>query len=91
MVTENGINSLVSGNVQDSAFVCHFLMKGAVYVVVNASIHTVLILPSCGYYKDKSLSFTFAPQKGSGFKLGNSTVQFPYSAQLTCTTDACGK
>ncbi|KAJ9061446.1 hypothetical protein DSO57_1020659 [Entomophthora muscae] len=57
--------------------------------VVNATIHHVLILPLSGYFKDKSL-FCFCPSNEASSELGNTIVQFPDSAQLTCPTHACG-
>ncbi|KAJ9067321.1 hypothetical protein DSO57_1000900 [Entomophthora muscae] len=62
-----------------------------IHFVVNAAIHHVLILPLLGNFEDKSLSFAFALQNESGSKLGNSIVQFPDFAQLTCPTHACDK
>ncbi|KAJ9054237.1 hypothetical protein DSO57_1016719 [Entomophthora muscae] len=52
--------------------------------VVNAVIHHALITPLLGYFEDKYLSFAFALQNEAGSKLGNTIVQFPDSAQLTC-------
>ncbi|KAJ9052368.1 hypothetical protein DSO57_1034952 [Entomophthora muscae] len=59
--------------------------------VVNAAIHHVLILPSLGYFKDKYLSFAFALWNEAGSKLGNTIVQLPDPAQLTCPIHACGE
>ncbi|KAJ9061382.1 hypothetical protein DSO57_1021171 [Entomophthora muscae] len=42
--------------------------KKRIESVVNVIIHHVLILPSMSYFKDKYLSFAFAPQNESGSK-----------------------
>ncbi|KAJ9053535.1 hypothetical protein DSO57_1023261 [Entomophthora muscae] len=60
-------------------------------LVMNAAIHHALISPLLGYFEDESLSFAFALQNEAGFKLGNTIVQFPDPAQLTCPTHACDK
>ncbi|KAJ9058960.1 hypothetical protein DSO57_1007357 [Entomophthora muscae] len=59
--------------------------------VMNNIIHHVLILPSVGHFKDKSLTFAFDSQNELVFTSGNMIVWFPDSAQLTRLTHACGK
>ncbi|KAJ9084877.1 hypothetical protein DSO57_1019517 [Entomophthora muscae] len=60
-------------------------------VVVNNSIHHVLILPFLGHFEDKSLAFAFDSQNKLASASGNMIVWFPDSAQLTCPTHACGE
>ncbi|KAJ9052174.1 hypothetical protein DSO57_1036863 [Entomophthora muscae] len=57
---------------------------------MNAAIHHILISPPMGYFKDKSLSFAFAPQNEFVSKLGNTIVWFPDSLQLSCPTNTSG-
>ncbi|KAJ9090147.1 hypothetical protein DSO57_1005318 [Entomophthora muscae] len=59
--------------------------------VVNNGIHHVSISPLMGHFKDKSLAFAFDSQNELVSASGNMIVWFPDSAQLTCSTHACGK
>ncbi|KAJ9072659.1 hypothetical protein DSO57_1025099 [Entomophthora muscae] len=58
--------------------------------VVNAAIHTVLILLFCGFFDDKLLSFAFLFEMGLFPNWKNTIIHFPDSEHLTCPTHSCG-
>ncbi|KAJ9057920.1 hypothetical protein DSO57_1017921 [Entomophthora muscae] len=93
VILNSGITNAPSTFVtfMNKVFTPHIGKNTLVYLVLNAAIHHVLILPSLGYFEDESLSFAFALQNEAGSALGNTIVQFPDLMQLTCPTHACGK